>query len=102
MKFKFKPVQNWILVEIVKIEQEGDITLPDSEQFKSCRVVDVGPGWFDPVSATHVPVSVKPGDNILCSNIVSIQYGRTKFLIVKDENIFGVVSRAEETPAIKV
>ena len=92
----FKPLHDRILVRRVESEEKtkGGLIIPDTAKEKPSEgeVVAVGPGKW--VNGMTVPMSVEVGDRILFGkwNGTEVNVDGEDMLIIKDEEIFGVVS----------
>ncbi len=78
--------------EIVK----GGIIIPDTakEKPQEAEVVSVGPGKLDD-SGKRVPTEVKKGDRVLIGKYsgTDIKLGDEEFLIVREDEILGVIEK---------
>ena len=96
MGIGFRPLGPRIVVERVELEQKtaGGIIIPDTVKEKPTqgRVVAVGPGHRQD-DGTIVPLEVKEGDLVLFAKWggTEVKIGDTEYLIMKDEDILGIV-----------
>ena len=92
----FKPLHDRILVRRVESEEKtkGGLIIPETAKEKPSEgeVVAVGPGRW--VNGMMVPMSVEVGDRILFGkwNGTEVNVDGEDMLIIKDDEIFGVVS----------
>lgn len=94
---KFRPIWDKVLVKRVEAEQtKGGIIIPltagkDDTSFEG-RVFSAGEGMLSD-SGTVVPLKVKEGDRILFgkNGYVEIKIDGESFLVMREDNIFGVI-----------
>ena len=93
---KLTPLGERVLVRRVQEAEtvRGGIIIPDTAKEKPQEgvVVAVGTGRYD--KGQHVPMSVKEGDRVLFGKYAGseIKIDGEEFLILKEEEIFGILS----------
>ena len=91
-----KPLHDRVLVRRVQSEEKtkGGLIIPDTAKEKpsEAEVVAVGPGRW--INGMLVPMSVNVGDRILFGkwNGTEVNVGGEDMLIIKDDEIFGIVA----------
>jgi chaperonin GroES len=79
------------------VQTAGGILLPEAPGSKKNEgeVVAVGPGALNP-QGERIPPSVSVGDNVLLPEYGghTVKLGEEEFLLVRDEDILGVLERA--------
>lgn len=91
-----RPLRDRILVKRVEAEEKtkGGIILPDTakEKPQEGKVVAVGTGRIDD-HGKKIELTVKPGDRILFGSYAGneIKIGGDEFLIMREEEVFGVI-----------
>lgn len=94
---KVKPLGDRILVKQVEAEEKtsGGIVIPDTakEKPQQAEVVAVGDGKRKS-DGSVIPLSVKKGDRVLYGKYsgTEITIGGQDYLIVKEEDILGIVT----------
>ena len=94
---KLTPLGERVLVRRVQEAEtvRGGIIIPDTAKEKPQEgvVVAVGTGRYDK-GGQHVPMSVKEGDRVLFGKYAGseIKIDGEEFLILKEEEIFGILS----------
>ena len=105
MATKFTPLHDRILVR--RIEEagttRGGLIIPDSAKDKpqEGEVISIGTGKTLP-SSLVLPVAVHPGDRILFGKYsgTEIKIDGEDFLIMKEEDVLGVVTGAAKKEAV--
>ncbi len=93
---KLTPLGERVLVRRVQEAEtvRGGIIIPDTAKEKPQEgvVVAVGTGRYD--KGQHVPMTVKEGDRVLFGKYAGseIKIDGEEFLILKEEEIFGILS----------
>lgn len=93
---KVKPLGDRILLKQVEAEEKtsGGIVIPDTakEKPQQAEVVAVGEGKKKE-DGTVIPLSIKKGDRVLYGKYsgTEIEVGGEDYLIVKEEDILGIV-----------
>lgn len=96
------PLADRVFVETVSEEQvRGGIIVPDMAQGRPDRahVIAVGPGRLHPKTGELVPVSVKPGDEILFHRHAGTAVGgfeHDNYVIFREEDILAIVLPSTE------
>lgn len=95
---KFYPLKGGIVVEPDEQQKEtaSGLFLPDTLQYEPMvgTIVAVGQGEYDK-EGKRIPTQVRLGDRIVfgkCSG-VEIRFGDTNHLMLKEEDILGIVNR---------
>jgi len=98
---KLTPLGERVLVRRVQDAEtvRGGIIIPDTAKEKPQEgvVVAVGTGRYD--KGQHVPMTVKEGDRVLFGKYSGsdIKIDGEEFLILKEEEIFGILSGAAKS-----
>lgn len=101
---KLTPLGERVLVRRVQEAEtvRGGIIIPDTAKEKPQEgiVIAVGTGRYDK-NGQHVPMSVKEGDRVLFGKYSGsdIKIDGEEFLIIKEEEIFGILSGAAKPAA---
>ena len=93
----FKPLHNYILLERIDEENKtaGGIIIPDNAKEKPShgRVIATGDGTFE--NGQKIPVSVKPGDNVLfakwASSANEVKIDGKDYVLIKENDILGIL-----------
>jgi chaperonin GroES len=94
---QFKPLHDRVLVERIEQEEKtaGGIIIPDTAKEKPIegKVLAVGTGTLDEKGSMR-PLSVKDGDKVLFGKWsgTEIKVGGKDLLIMKESDIFGIIS----------
>ena len=100
---KLTPLGERVLVRRVQEAEtvRGGIIIPDTAKEKPQEgvVVAVGTGRYD--KGQHVPMTVKEGDRVLFGKYSGsdIKIDGEEFLIIKEEEIFGILTGAAKPAA---
>lgn len=95
---KLTPLGERVLVRRVTEAEtvRGGIIIPDTAKEKPQEgvVVAVGTGRYDKSQGQHVPMTVKEGDRVLFGKYSGsdIKIDGEEFLILKEEEIFGILT----------
>jgi len=97
---KFKPLHHFLHIEKVTFEElkktKGGIVIPDNLKGDAAafRVIATGPGFFDVMSASRVPMSVKPDDLVLINvhEVVNVGYAGRECLVCPETAAFGTIT----------
>ena len=93
-----RPLHDRVLLRRLEEKEvvKGGIIIPDTakEKPQEAEVVAVGPGKFDE-AGKRMPIDVKKGDRILIGKYsgTDIKIGDDEFLIVREDEILGVIEK---------
>ena len=93
-----RPLHDRVLLRRLEEKEvvKGGIIIPDTakEKPQEAEVVAVGPGKFDD-AGKRMPIDVKKGDRILIGKYsgTDIKIGDDEFLIVREDEILGVIEK---------
>ena len=102
---KMRPLRDRILVERIEEQEQriGGIIIPDTarEKPQQGRVVAVGKGRVND-DGDVFPLDVKEGDTILFGKYAGseIKIDGREYLILREDEVLGVVSGVEELAAV--
>lgn len=93
----FKPLHNYVLLERIEEENKtaGGIFIPDNAKEKPVhgRVIAIGDGTIE--NGQKVPLSVKPGDNVLfakwASSANEVKIDGHDYVLIKESDILGIL-----------
>ncbi len=93
----FKPLHNYVLLERIEEENKtaGGIIIPDNAKEKPVhgRVIAVGEGNIE--NGQKIPMSVKPGDNVLfakwASSANEVKIDGKDYVLIKESDILGIL-----------
>eukprot|EP01027_Heterolobosea_sp_BB2_P027533 GEZU01042981.1.p1 GENE.GEZU01042981.1~~GEZU01042981.1.p1 ORF type:complete len:137 (+),score=44.45 GEZU01042981.1:104-514(+) len=97
---KFIPLLDRVLIKrmVAKEKTVGGILLPDAGQKKLNEgvVIAVGPG-LKTKTGEIIPVSVKPGQNVLLPEYggTNVTLGKEEYVLYRDEDILGIIEDGE-------
>ena len=95
-KKKIQPLADRVIIEPLEAEEKtaGGILIPDTakEKQQKGKVIAVGKGRIDE-NGKLVPLEVKVNDEVLFGRYsgTEIKIGITDYLIVKEEDILGII-----------
>ena len=98
----FRPLHDRILVRRIDSEARttGGVIIPDTAQEKPMQgeVIAVGPGVRDD-DGERIPLEVKEGDQVLLGKYAGteVKFEGEELVIVKESDIFGIVTGAAKT-----
>ncbi len=93
-----RPLHDRVLLRRLEEKEvvKGGIIIPDTakEKPQEAEVVAVGPGKLDD-SGKRMPIDVKKGDRILIGKYsgTDIKIGDEEFVIVREDEILGVIEK---------
>ena len=93
-----RPLNDRVLLRRLEEKEviKGGIIIPDTakEKPQEAEVVNVGPGKLDD-NGKRVPTEVKKGDRVLIGKYsgTDIKIGDDEFLIVREDEILGVIEK---------
>lgn len=101
-----RPLQDRVIIKRIEEQEQirGGIIIPDSakEKPQEGEVIAVGEGKkLD--SGDRVPLDIKEGDRVLFGKYAGteIKLDGDEFLIMREDDILGVIERASESPKSK-